>query len=117
MRSIAACASSGVIATTTPFPGTEHYRNAKAKGQIDDSDWSRFDGARSSVLKFDSMSTEFVEQFAMRAPSVWLRSRIKDPAWLARQAKYFARVARDQGLGGVARRFDRGYRLFFNLAR
>jgi radical SAM superfamily enzyme YgiQ (UPF0313 family) len=105
------------FSTTTPFPGTEHYRNAKAAGHIDDSDWSKFDGARSTVLRFDSMSPEYVEAFAMRAPSVWLRSRVKDPAWLARQTKYFARVARDQGIPGLARRVERGYRLFFNLAR
>jgi radical SAM superfamily enzyme YgiQ (UPF0313 family) len=105
------------FSTTTPFPGTEHYRNAKAAGLIDDSDWQKFDGARSSVLRFPSMSTDYVEEFALRAPSVWLRSRVKDPAWLARQTKYFARVARDQGIPGLARRFERGYRLFFNLAR
>jgi anaerobic magnesium-protoporphyrin IX monomethyl ester cyclase len=105
------------FSTTTPFPGTEHYRNAKAAGLIDDGDWRKFDGARSSVLRFASMTPQFVEDFTMRAPSVWLRARIKDPAWLARQTRYFARVARDQGLSGFARRFERGYRLFFNLAR
>lgn len=105
------------FSTTTPFPGTEHYRNAKASGHIDDSDWQKFDGARSSVLKFASMTPEYVENFTMRAPSVWLRSRVKDPSWLARQTKYFARVARDQGIPGLARRVERGYRLFFNLAR
>lgn len=105
------------FSTTTPFPGTEHYRNAKAAGLIDDSDWSKFDGARSSVLNYASMSTEYVESFAMKAPSVWLRSRLKDPAWLKRQTKYFARVAMDQGLPGVVRRAERGTRLLFNLAR
>ncbi len=105
------------FSTTTPFPGTEHYRNAKAAGQIDDSDWSGFDGARSSVLTYASMSPEFVESFAMRAPSVWLRARMKDPAWVTRQLKYFARVARDQGLPGVVRRAERGTRLLLNLAR
>jgi len=105
------------FSTTTPFPGTEHYRNAKAAGQIDDTDWSKFDGARSSVLTYAAMTPAFVEAFAQRAPSVWIRSRLKDPAWLGRQAKYFARVARDQGLPGVARRAERGTRLLFNLAR
>ena len=105
------------FSTTTPFPGTEHYRNAKAARQIDDSDWSRFDGARSSVLTYGSMSAEYVEEFTTRAPSRWLHARLRDPAWLARQAKYFARVARDQGLSGVVRRAERGTRLLFNLAR
>ncbi len=105
------------FSTTTPFPGTEHYRNAKAAGQIDDRDWSKFDGARSSVLTYASMSPEFVESFALRAPSVWLRARLKDPAWVARQMKYFGRVARDQGVAGVYRRAERGTRLLFNLAR
>jgi hypothetical protein len=31
--------------------------------------------------------------------------------------KYFARVARDQGLPGVVRRAERGTRLLLNLAR
>jgi radical SAM superfamily enzyme YgiQ (UPF0313 family) len=105
------------FSTTTPFPGTEHYKNAKAAGLIDDSDWSKFDGARSSVLKYAGMSTEYVEAFTMKAPSVWLRARMKDPAWMARQAKYFGRVARDQGLPGIARRAERGARLLFNLPR
>jgi len=105
------------FSTTTPFPGTEHYRNAKAAALIDDRDWSKFDGARSSVLTYASMTPEYVEEFTLRAPSVWLRARLKDPAWIARQAKYFARVARDQGLPGVVRRAERGARLLFNLAR
>jgi radical SAM superfamily enzyme YgiQ (UPF0313 family) len=105
------------FSTTTPFPGTEHYRNAKAAGLIDDGDWSKFDGARSSVLAYPSMRAEDVEAFTLRAPSVWLRARLRDPAWVARQAKYFARVARDQGVAGVVRRAERGARLLFNLSR
>ncbi|HVO49730.1 MAG TPA: radical SAM protein [Thermoanaerobaculia bacterium] len=105
------------FSTTTPFPGTEHYRNAKAAGLIDDRDWSRFDGARSSVLTYASMRAEDVETFTLRAPSVWLRARLRDPAWLARQLKYFGRVAADQGIAGVVRRADRGARLLFNMPR
>lgn len=105
------------FSTTTPFPGTEHYRRAKAAGQIDDSDWSQFDGARSSVLTYPSMSLGFVETFTLRAPSVWLRARLQDPAWLLRQVKYLGRVALDQGLSGVLRRTERGARLLFGLTR
>lgn len=70
-----------------------------------------------SLAYLAALPAEYVEDFTMRAPSVWLRSRVKDPSWLARQTKYFARVARDQGIPGRARRVERGYRLFFNLAR
>jgi anaerobic magnesium-protoporphyrin IX monomethyl ester cyclase len=120
-RTLEFCCSLSVdsiqFSVVTPFPGTEHFRNARAAGLVDENDWSRFDGARSSVLRFPSMTPQYVEQFAQRAPSVWLRARMRDPGWLARQARYFARVARDQGVPGLARRLDRGYRLLFNLPR
>jgi hypothetical protein len=60
------------------------------------------------------MTPEQVSDFAARAPSLWLRSRLRDRAWLSRQARYFARIAQDQGLAGLSRRARRGLDLLLN---
>ena len=100
------------FSVTTPFPGTEHHARASAQGLIINSAWDAYDGARSSVLRFNNMDADFVGDFARKAPSVWLRARLKDPAWRRRQLKYLASIARDQGPVGVARRVKRGVGLF-----
>ncbi|HEY6878939.1 MAG TPA: radical SAM protein [Polyangiales bacterium] len=104
------------FSVTTPFPGTEHYARAlKEKRLI--GRFKDFDGAHSSVLKFDNMSAEYVARFAERASSVWLRARLKDPAWVSRQFKYMLQITRDQGLVGAGRRAKRGLDLLLNRPR
>lgn len=104
------------FSVTTPFPGTEHYARASAQGKII-GDFSAFDGARSAVLRFEHMDAQFVADFAARAPSIWLRARMRDPAWLQRQLTYMLRVARDQGVQGARRRARRGLDLLLNRPR
>ncbi len=104
------------FSVTTPFPGTEHYANALAGKRLVGR-FSDFDGARSSVLRFDAMTPEFVADFTAKAPSVWLRARLRDPQWVSRQATYFARIGRDQGMAGVVGRARRGFDLLFNRPR
>jgi len=101
----------------TPFPGTESFARAQAAGRVDTSCWSRFDGARSSVLRFEGLSAEQVARFAERAPAVWLRARLRDPTWIRRQARYFATTLGEQGIVGLLRRADRGVRLLFDRPR
>lgn len=101
------------FSVTTPFPGTEHHARASQQGLIIATHWEQYDGGRSSVLKFGDMSAEFVGEFARKAPSHWLRERLKDPAWRARQLKYMKNIALDQGLPGVVRRVRRGVGLLF----
>lgn len=96
------------FSVTTPFPGTEHHARATSAGKITARSWDEYDGARSSVLAFDGMSTDQVSEFARLAPSRWLRARLRDPAWCKRQLKYFRDIALDQGLSGVLRRSERG---------
>jgi radical SAM superfamily enzyme YgiQ (UPF0313 family) len=104
------------FSVTTPFPGTEHYATAMRDKRIVGR-FSDFDGAHSSVLRFDSMTPEFVADFTAKAPSIWLRARLRDPQWVSRQARYFARIGKDQGLAGVAGRARRGFDLLFNRPR
>jgi radical SAM superfamily enzyme YgiQ (UPF0313 family) len=104
------------FSVTTPFPGTEHYANALAQKRIIGR-FRDFDGAHASVLRFDTMTPEFVADFNARAPSVWLRARMRDRAWVARQVRYMLQVARDQGLRGARRRASRGLDLLFSRPR
>ncbi len=104
------------FSVTTPFPGTEHYARALKEKRIIGR-FRDFDGAHSSVLRFDNMSAEYVADFAERAPSIWLRARMRDRAWVARQVKYMLQVARDQGLAGAGRRARRGFDLLLNRPR
>lgn len=104
------------FSVTTPFPGTEHYARAMKEKRIIGR-FSDFDGAHSSVLRFDNMSNEYVASFAERASSIWLRARLKDPAWVSRQFKYMLQITRDQGLSGATRRARRGLDLLLNRPR
>ncbi|MET0389358.1 MAG: radical SAM protein [Polyangiales bacterium] len=104
------------FSVTTPFPGTEHYARAEKEKRLIGR-FKDFDGAHSSVLRFDHMSAQYVAEFAERASSVWLRARLKDPAWVSRQFKYMLQITRDQGLAGASRRARRGLDLLFNRPR
>jgi hypothetical protein len=67
------------------------------------------------VIRREGLSAEEIAEFAARAPSRWLRARLRDPAWLRRQARYLREILADQGLAGVKRRLVRAARLL--LAR
>jgi radical SAM superfamily enzyme YgiQ (UPF0313 family) len=96
------------FSVTTPFPGTEHHKRATKAGLIIAKNWDEYDGGRSSVLRWENMTAETVSEFARKAPSLWLRARLRDPAWRGRQLKYMRNISVDQGLDGVARRVRRG---------
>lgn len=96
------------FSVTTPFPGTEHHARASAAGLIVATGWDQYDGAASSVLRFPEMNADQVAEFARRAPSIWLKARLRDPEWRRRQLRYMGNIALDQGAAGVARRVKRG---------
>ncbi|MCC6750453.1 MAG: radical SAM protein [Deltaproteobacteria bacterium] len=98
----------------TPFPGTELHARAERAGRIRATSWMDYDGARSTVLTFPGMLGEEVASFARRAPSAWLKSRLREPAWVRRQARYLAQTLADQGLPGLVRRVNRGLALFLS---
>jgi len=103
------------FSVATPFPGTPYYESARRGGRLLDAPWSEFDGGRSSVVRHEELSAEEIGDFAAHAPSRWLRARLRDPAWLRRQARYMREILADQGLAGVKRRILRATRLL--LAR
>jgi anaerobic magnesium-protoporphyrin IX monomethyl ester cyclase len=103
------------FSVATPFPGTPYYESVLQKGRLLDARWLDFDGGRKAVVRDDGVSAEEIAEFAARAPSRWLRARLREPAWLLRQARYLREILADQGLAGLERRLLRAGRLL--LAR
>jgi anaerobic magnesium-protoporphyrin IX monomethyl ester cyclase len=103
------------FSVATPFPGTPYYESARRSGHLLDARWTDFDGSRSAVIRHEGLSAEEIAEFTARAPSRWLRARLRDPAWLHRQARYLREIFSDQGLAGLKRRLVRAARLL--LAR
>ncbi len=92
---------------TSPFPGTRYFQEMREAGRLKTEDWEAYDGARSAVVTFPHLSLEEIQQFCARAPARWLLAKARDPAWLARQAYYFWRLAKGQGLSGLRGRIRR----------
>jgi radical SAM superfamily enzyme YgiQ (UPF0313 family) len=103
------------FSVATPFPGTPYYESARHSGRLLDARWTDFDGSRSAVIRREGLSAEEIAAFTARAPSRWLRARLRDPAWLFRQARYLREILSDQGVAGLKRRLVRAARLL--LAR
>jgi radical SAM superfamily enzyme YgiQ (UPF0313 family) len=103
------------FSVATPFPGTPYHESARRSGHLLDARWTDFDGGRSGVVRHEGLSANEIALFAARAPSRWLRARLRDPAWLRRQVRYLREILADQGLAGVKRRLARAARLL--LAR
>jgi radical SAM superfamily enzyme YgiQ (UPF0313 family) len=99
------------FSVATPFPGTPYYESARRSGHLLDARWADFDGSRSAVIRHEGLSADEIAEFAARAPSRWLRARLRDPAWLLRQARYLREILSDQGVAGVRRRLVRAARL------
>jgi anaerobic magnesium-protoporphyrin IX monomethyl ester cyclase len=100
------------FSVATPFPGTAYYESVRTSGHLLDARWSDFDGSRAAVVRTEGLRAEEIAEFAARAPSRWLRARLRDPAWLRRQTRYLREILADQGLAGVKRRMLRAARLF-----
>jgi radical SAM superfamily enzyme YgiQ (UPF0313 family) len=99
------------FSVATPFPGTPYYESMRSAGRLLDASWSDFDGNRGAVVSHEGLPAEEIADFAARAPSRWLRSRLRDLPWLRRQARYLSEILADQGLAGVKRRLVRAARL------
>ena len=56
---------------TTPYPGTEYYRQLDAKGQIVSKDWRDYDGAGKSVIKTDYLEPADLEGARLEALRRW----------------------------------------------
>lgn len=101
----------------TPLPGTPMYRELELAGDLTARDWADFDGANRTVIRYRDISKQDIEAFMAQAHSGWLRAKFKDPNWLLRQARFTARTAKSQGLGGAWGRLQRALQLVWGDAR
>jgi anaerobic magnesium-protoporphyrin IX monomethyl ester cyclase len=101
----------------TPLPGTPMYRDLVLAGDLTARSWAEFDGANHTVVRYRDISREDIEAFMAQAHSGWLRAKCKDPYWVLRQARFTARAAKSQGVGGVWYRFRRAVQLVRGDAR
>jgi len=92
------------VSITTPFPGTGYYEEAKKRNLLITEDWRKYDGSSSSVVKFENLTHEEVENFACKAYDDWLRAKKRDPRWLLRQARYSWRQIEGRGIRDFIRR-------------
>lgn len=61
----------------TPFPGTPFYEEAKAKGWLVTNDWTRYDGARYSVLDYPHLKHDEIEELHALALKEWYKDALK----------------------------------------
>ena len=99
------------LSVATPIPGTPLYEGLKADGKLHLKRWDDLDGYSTSVMEYEDFSREYLEAFVARAHTRWLRARLRDPRWVARQVRYLARVGAGQGVPGLVTRVRRLYRL------
>jgi len=98
----------------TPFPGTKYYAEAKEKKLLRTEDWSKFDGSTSAVIKFENLTQKEIEDYYCRASSAWLKHKLSDPRWIARQVYNSYRLVRGQGFGGVYLKIKRVLQLILS---
>lgn len=95
----------------TPIPGTTLYQELEQEGRLNFSSWDQFDGANTSVIDYDDFPRAFIEDFQASAHSRWLRAKLRNPRWVARQFRFLVQLTRNQGVAGLRRRLGRGVRL------
>ena len=105
------------ISITTPFPGTEFYEQVKAKGLLTSTDWHDFDGQNTAVVRYENLSNEEIRDFAAVFATRWLRHKVRQPAWVWRQLKMFLRILRAQGVPGLRRLLQAGWRVLAHSKR
>ena len=99
------------FSVATPYPGTRFYEELRQKGRLKFERWEEFDGANNAVFDGEGLDPDFVERFEATAHGRWLRHKMRDPRWIARQTRYLIRLTRGQGLSGLYKRVSRGYKL------
>lgn len=56
---------------TTPFPGTKYFELADKNGWLSTKDWSKYDGAKHTVLRSDNLNIEELQQALQSAIVQW----------------------------------------------
>jgi len=105
-------ADSVQFSITTPFPGTRYYEEVKKKKLLKAKNWEDFDGANKAIVKFENLTSQEVENYYELASSRWLRSKVKNPDWVARQFVYLWRQVKGQGVRALFSRSRRFLKLF-----
>jgi anaerobic magnesium-protoporphyrin IX monomethyl ester cyclase len=101
------------FSVATPYPGTRFYEELQRAGRLKFESWAELDGANHAVFETEGLDPDFVERFEASAHGRWLRHKLRSPRWVVRQARYLVRLARGQGLRGLAKRLARGWELLF----
>jgi anaerobic magnesium-protoporphyrin IX monomethyl ester cyclase len=95
------------FSVTTPFPGTRFYQELKERGMLKAESWSEYDGAGRSVVKYNELTSEEVENFCKHASPRWLRHKLLDARWVVRQLFNLNRVRKGQGYKGLFKKVSR----------
>jgi radical SAM superfamily enzyme YgiQ (UPF0313 family) len=74
-----------------PYPGTRMYDKLKADGMLEDVAPDSYDLHTFNVIKNPNLSNDELRAFFQKAPGRWLRAKICQPSWVARQTRYFWR--------------------------
>ncbi len=91
----------------SPFPGTRYFEEMKRLNRLKFTDWEAFDGSCSAVVTFPRLTQYEIQRFCAQAASRWLRYKLRQPRWVARQVRYVWRLLRGHGLSGLAARISR----------
>jgi radical SAM superfamily enzyme YgiQ (UPF0313 family) len=101
----------------TPLPGTSLYSMLQEQGALIAKNWSEFDGANTTVIRYGTIARDYLEAFMAAAHTDWLRAKFRQPRWVLRQMRFLARTARSQGLPGLWKRLVRAVQLLRGDAR
>lgn len=102
---------------TTPFPGTRYYDEIKEKGMLKTQRWQDYDAAGKSVIQYSGLTSEEVEDFCSQASSRWLRHKLFDIRWVARQFHNLNRFRKGQGCKSLFKKLSRFMKLAFMHSR
>ena len=83
------------VSVVTPFPGTPLYHRLKAAGRMKGERGQDFNGNGKCIIDYppeSGLSTEYVEEFHVRAFQEWKRHKLKDPKWVKFHLRLVARA-------------------------
>ncbi|MGB3975999.1 MAG: radical SAM protein [bacterium] len=86
------------FSVATPFPGTPFYDQAVREGWLITDDWSRWDGAGSSVLAYPDCSQEDILEALEKARKMKIRLLLKNPPVLM---QYLWKLYKIKGFKGL----------------
>jgi len=95
---------------STPLPGTPFYARLKREQRVRSGNWTDFDATR-CIMDGAFGNPQVLERFVAQAGGRWLKRKLVQPRWAARQCRYLIRLARGQGIRGLEQRFGRAAEL------